>query len=297
LHALSTRGLLGGAAGLAVLVAGLMTSRQAWRANGTDRATLAAWIGSSVAMLVAGAFGALGIAGAVWLAVAGGSLAAMGERREAAREPATTRGQKRGRPLPRGARVAAAILAVAMTALGAAQLLASRASFEALDWAPRGPGDGDPQRALNAAGRGPALTPWDDQAHYYRAQTLLRIAAAGPAPEALDAAEAAARRAIRLEPRRALDDQCLASVELARARLGDPAALARARQAFDQAAALAPYNALLWLQLADAEITLGDPADALPRIRHALELYPDAEVARAMLERAQAAQRAATPPG
>jgi tetratricopeptide (TPR) repeat protein len=287
--------VLGAAAGLAVLVAGLVSAMQAWRAKGTDRATLAAWIGSSVSLLVAGAFGALGIAGAVWLAVAGGSLVAAGKRRAATQEQAAAR-EKTARRVPRGLRVAAAVIAVAMAALGAAQLLASRASFEALDWAPRGPGDGDPRRALNAAGRAPALTPWDDQAHYYRAQTLLRIATAGSAAEPLDPAEAAARRAIHLEPQRALDYQCLASVELARARLGDPAALARARQAFDQAAALAPYNALLWLQLADAEITLGSPADALPRIRHALELYPDAEVARAMLERAQAAQRAA-PPG
>src|SRR5262249_46129435 len=144
---------------------------------------------------------------------------------------------------------------------------------------------------------GPALTPWDDQPQYYRAQTLLRIAAAGSAPEPLESAEIAARRAIRLEPRRALDYQCLGSVELARARLGDPAALARARQAFAQASALAPYNALLWLQLADAEITLGDLDDALPRIRRALELYPDALVARAMLERALAAPRTGSPPG
>ena len=292
LHVLATRGVLGLAAGLAVLVAGGLAAWQAWRAGEKERGWIAGAIGSSLALLVAGAFGALGIAGATWLAVAGGSLMALGVKREV-----TPREQRRAPQTANAAGLAGAVAALLVAVLGVMQLLASRASFEALDWAPRGPGDGDPQRALSASSRGPALTPWDDQPQYYRAQTLLRIAASGAGAEPLDPAEAAARRAIRLEPLRALDYQSLASVELARARLGDPGALLRARQAFDRAGRLAPYNALLWLQLAEAEIALGRPQDALPRIRHALALYPDAAVARAMLERAQAAPRTVPPPG
>ena len=321
LHALATRGLAGLLAGAVLLAGWLLAAREAWRRGAQDRTIVVSWMAGVAAMAVAGGFGALGISGAAWMAVAAGSLVALGSAegtttpaRAAASSP-RKRGETRGaaaageKHAPRIAslaargrapQVAAAIPALLVAALSIAQLLASRSAFEALDWAPRGPGDGDPARARRAADRATRLAPWDDQPQYYRAQALLRVAAAAGSTEPLDPAETSARRAIALEPRRALDHQCLGTVLLARARAGDPAALAAARAAFDRATALAPYNALLWLQLADAEIALGHPAEALPRIRRALALYPDVEIARQMLERAQAAAEArsrAAPPG
>ena len=302
LHALATRGCVGAAAGLALLVAGLHAARAAWREKAENRGWAIAWIGGAIAMVVAGGFGALGIAGAAWLAVAGGSLVALAKRGEAPVPELGRTSERKREPLrspgvPREAVLAGAIAGLAIAVFAATQLLASRASFEALDWAPRFAGDGDPDRALRAALRAVRLAPFNDQAQYYRAQALLRVATATGSVALLDPAERAARIATTLEPERAIDYQCLASVYLARARAGDRAALDHARAAFAEASAQAPYNALLWLQLADAEISLGHAAEALPRIRRALALYPDAEVARAMLERASAAAPKTAPPG
>jgi tetratricopeptide (TPR) repeat protein len=169
-----------------------------------------------------------------------------------------------------------------------ADLLALRSAFAGFNLAPRGVG-GDPTRAEREAERAVHWMPWDDVIAQYRARTLIMVAASADRPGVwFDEAEASARRAIRLAPTRAAAYQCLGAVLLERAYHGDASALPRAEAVFGRCFELAPYNALMRLELANGEIALGRPQAALPLIRRTLELYPDQPAVRNLLAMAPA---------
>src|SRR5205085_6014730 len=111
---------------------------------------------------------------------------------------------------------------------------------------------------------------------YASSQVLLMASAgASDARPLLDEAEVLASRAVALEPARSLDHQGLGTILIERARLGDPTALDRAEAEFERAMQLAPYNALIPLQLASSLLAAGRPREAVALARHAAQDYPD----------------------
>jgi O-antigen ligase len=310
LQTLATRGILGAAAGLALAIGGALAATAAWRNAPTWRPLTGALGAMIVAMAVAGVFGVLGMSGATLLAFAGGSLASLGAGGPAAFEVAKgerpTRGRAaRGSAMPASSRWrpgrtawVSGVAAACALVWSVADLLALRAAFEGMDWVPRWRGDGDAVRAASATSRAVRLMPWDDVVAYYRAQTLTLVADSFENRAAvLDQAEASARRGIELAPGRAIDYQALGTVLLARARWGDAAALPGAEAAFAAAMALAPYNALMMMQLAQDEIEMGRPQAAAVLLRRAHDLYPEQGLVTQMLDRAIGGGATAQAPG
>ncbi len=298
LHQLATRGVIGLGVAMATSAAASWAWVRAWRA-GVSRGTLVGVLAALAAMGAAGGFGALGITGAAWVVVLLGTIASLagipaGNARSAGAQAAprlrrTTPagrvsggrgapGARKSSPLPRGARLTGWVAALVMLALGGMELAALQAAFEARDWLPRRAGE-SPARALRAAHRACALQPRSDLLAHLQGQTYLAASGFVTDPLPLVArAEAFERRAIALQPERALYHQGLGTALLREASLGK-ASLPQAEQAFQRALRLSPYNGLAMLELADGELSLGRPRQALSLARRAAELYPSQPLA------------------
>jgi tetratricopeptide (TPR) repeat protein len=273
---------------------------------------VAAWLGALVAVGVAGVFGALGMAGAVLVIVASGTLVALADGgvghaatggapvKSSRRRAARAKAQQRGGPvaararLDRAALVAGAVVGAVALVLSGLDLAASRACAEArgLLEESRALGGTVRQGALGAAGqaalRASALMPTHDMPFRLRGEALMALAAGSrDAPALLDQAESALRRAVALLPLRALNHERLASLLAARAVSGDRAAIPRAEAAFARAVELAPVDVFPLVDWARAELALSRPQAAIEPARRAVALYPDEALARSMLAAAQ----------
>ena len=298
LHTLATRGALGILACVAWAACLAAASRTGWRRAPEARPLIAALVGLLVACATAGVFGALGIAGALLVALASAALATLGSSpAPLAAAPALASRQGRARVL------AAFLVAGAAAAWGGMELRASAAARAAEDWlkvarTTAAAGSAAARvRALAAARLAARLSPLDDSVHRLHAEALLGMAALAPDPDAaLAEATGEARRAVELVPARVGNHEQLARVLTARFASGDRAAAAGAQQAIDRMAALAPVNALLLLEGARLELVLDHPEHAQARARRVTALYPDdaraeetlAEAALALGDRAAA---------
>jgi len=278
LHALATRGVLGLAAGAALAVSLLAAARSAWRGSPDARRLVAPLLAAIATIAVAGAFGALGLAGATFLVVTSAALATLAERDDPS--------QPRRAPAQLGPR--AMQLGVATVALGlfwaGGDLLASRAASTARGEQPYLAEPASASRAIAAVDRAVAIRPQDDAIVQLRSEIFFFLALASPKPlPQLAEAETSARRAIELAPLRATTYQALGNILLFRARLGSLAGLAEAESVWVRCFALAPCDALLMLRFVRGELALGRPQVALPLAQRAVRLYPQAALAQAML--------------
>lgn len=305
LHTLATRGVIGALAALAWAVALGAAARSAWgrRAALVPPGVVPAAVGVLVTCAVAGAFGALGITGALLVVVMSAAVATAAEG-EAPTPAAVERGSggarrdvsRGGRGKPRGtdrrrapagarrwaARVVATMVATITFVWGFAELRASRAGSAAQAFMTR-----DPARAVRASSVAVTLAPHDDRLWRMHAQTLLWLTTLDPAPaDALTEAEAAARRAVRLAPERAENRIILARALATREAGGDTTARAPAEAEFRRGFALAPMDGLALIEYADHEALLGRPATAIAAARRAAALYPDEGDVGASLARA-----------
>jgi O-antigen ligase len=303
LHTLATRGGFGILAGAGLLAALAATARGAWHGAPLSRTAVATSLSLIAAAAVAGTVGALGIAGALLVTVAGAGLANLAAA--PAPEPA--------RPLRGSARTAGIVIGIAATTFAIADLRGAAALRSAEDWLTLARSAGGEDRdlrqwALTAADRSARLCPWDDVAFRMQSEALLAGAtvAESPAP-ALAAAEWAAHHALEMVPARAVNFEQLARVAAARAISGDPDAAAAAHRAVERMATLAPVNALLLVEGARLEQAIGHPEDARRLGQKVVALYPTdrvaylviAEASRALgdtLAAAEALRRAAAAP-
>jgi O-antigen ligase len=305
LHTLATRGVLGALAGLAWVLAFVIGAARAWRRRADGAGVLGAALAMTVAIAIAGAFGAIGISGALLLVLASAMIASLetaegvppapapGPRPERGRgrdERVRTRGSgaRSARPARRGPRprawvaaLAGATVAVMAFLWGFAELRASRAASAAQAWMTRDPADG-----AAAAAYATTLGPHEDRLWRMLAETLLWRSALGDTSAAVvDQAIDAARRAVRLEDERAENHVILARALGVRASRG-AADSAEVRAEFDRALALAPMDALTLMERADGEALAGHGDRALPPARRVVALYPREGAAHATLARA-----------
>ena len=280
LQALATRGVLGIASAAVWLVALAATARSVWRRAPEDRCTVAALLGMLTALAVAGAFGAIGIAGQSLIVVASGMLSA----RLAPPNP---------EPLSHDS-IRAGVLAAVVAALWAVtDLSASGAAADARNWLDRVNSVSGrasriaSERAVMAARRAAALAPTDDRIARLHADALFAVADASsrPLPLMLEATREA-RRAIRLVPEQSENHLRLGRVLGARAAMGDPTVITEARAALDRAAQLAPVDAVILGECARMRLIIGDVDRALALAREMTRLYPDDGPSQAMLGRA-----------
>jgi len=269
LHTLATRGALGFLAGAGLLASLAITAFRAWRRAPASRHEVAPALAVIATALVAGAVGALGIAGALLVAVAGASLSNL-----------AVDGAEEASPAPRRARVAGVVAGLVATAFAVADLTGAAALRSAEDWlalARTGGGeDPDIRRwALAAADQSARLSPLDDVTFRTQSEALLANAVVSPAPlPALEAAEHAARHALEMVPGRAVNHEQLARVKAAEALAGDPEAAGAAHRAVERMAELAPRNALLLVEGARLEHMIGRPGDARRLAGGVVALYP-----------------------
>jgi O-antigen ligase len=292
LHTLATRGVAGALVMALALAALVVAARAAWRAGDEQRGLVGALAGVFTALLVAGAFGALGISGAL-LGVVGAAMTVNLVKGEVAGSgPA-------GRP-SRNAWLAGVVTALVVAGWSGVELAASRAARVATYWL-----QASPTHAALAAARAQALVPFDDSTARLLAQAQLGVAAREPGLARVVEAESAARRAVALEPLRSLNHLRLGAVLAVRASTGDTAALRQTEAEFGKAVELAPVDGIAMVEAARFQIWLRRPAQAVALARRAAALYPeqslvnqvlavalletgDREGARAALERALA---------
>src|SRR5262249_42070747 len=148
---------------------------------------------------VCGAFGALGMSGALVVVFVSGTLVGVVG-------PAAPLSQRASRaPLAAGLVVTLLALAWSLVELGAAW--SAQEARETLGTSPA--------RAADAATRAARLAPWEDSYARMRAEALERVAFDAPdGAQVLAEAERAARRAITLAPLRSLNYERLGSVLL-----------------------------------------------------------------------------------
>jgi len=282
LHTLATRGILGLIAAGAWSVALAGAAVRAWRARvkgvsaGPPPGTIAAAIGALASLAVAGAFGALGITGALLIVLISAMLAGPTES-EPARGAVPVRGRSSGAPSrasPRrrhwpGRALAAVVGSIAFLWCFT-ELRASRAASAAREFMAS-----DPPRAVGASAYAVTLAPDDDRLWRMHAQTLLWLTTGLPTPgPQLGEAEAAARRAVALAPQRAENWIILARVLSTREARGETAARAAAEAAFQRSFALAPQDGLSLIEYADHQAMMGRVAPAMGAARRAVALYP-----------------------
>ncbi|MBI1797272.1 MAG: O-antigen ligase family protein [Candidatus Eisenbacteria bacterium] len=275
LHTLATRGVIGLIAVALVAVAGVAALVAAWRAGGAARARVPAAAGLLVALIAAGGFGALGIAGAAIAWITTGLIA----------------GTVAGPPAPRPEPGAAPARWTALAAVAAA-LAWAIAEIAGSWWAGEARERMRPAPALAAvaAAKAEACAPWEDGYARMRAEALERAAQQAPdRAAALAEAERAARRAIALAPARALDHERLASVLAGSVAPGDSVAGRAALAELARAVTLAPSDGLAWIALARLELYVGRPAAACAAAERAVALYPDRAEPRAILADARRA--------
>lgn len=281
LQTLATRGLLGLASAAFWAVALLMTARELWR-RPEDRGAVAVSLAMLTALVVAGAFGALGIAGQSLILVASGMLSAR----------AAPPGPK---PLPWAGVRAGVLVAGAAALWAAADLNASAAAAQAQRWLEHVDSPDDravrvaSERALVAARRAVAFAPGDDRVARLHSDALFAAADVSSRPVSLLLeATREARRAIRLAPERSENHLRLGRILGARVAMGDQASLAEARATLDRVERLAPADALLLGECARMSLIMGDTGRALALARRTTLLYPDDGPSQAMLGRALA---------
>lgn len=305
LHTLATRGVIGLAAGLAWAGALATTAVVAWRrrGEGAPAGLLPAAIGFLASTAVAGAFGALGIMGALLLVLVSAMVATAAEglirepapwaARETRRKPrvaaAASQRTPKSRPTARAwaARLAATALSAAAALYGFSELRASRAASAAQAFMTAAP-----QRAVDASRYAVSIEPFDDRLWRMHAESLLWLTTLPEAPlGTLAEAETAARRAVSLAPARAENHVILARALAAREAGGDSSARASAEEEFHTSLSLAPMDGLTLMELADHESMLGRAAPALAAAGRAARLYPGEGAAHAAMARAWLAAR------
>jgi tetratricopeptide (TPR) repeat protein len=288
LHTLATRGVLGLAAASfwAVALGAVLVGVWRRRASVAPPGLVPAALGVIATCAVAGAFGALGIAGAlliVVLSAAAASAAEVAPEAAPAAEPRAGRraGErsgaagvvKRGRPTARrwAARSAALAAALATALWGLAELRASRAGSAAQAFMTR-----SPDRATAASRFAVTLAPHDDRLWRMHAGALLWLTTRDEAPAGtLAEAEGAARRAVALAPMRAENRLILARALAVREADGDTSARAAVEGEFERSFVLAPMDALNLFEYADHALLLGRPAAAIAAARRAVVIYPE----------------------
>ena len=307
LHTLATRGMLGLAAAAGWAVALALAARAAWRRRGEVPVPglVPAAMGALATVAVAGAFGALGIHGALLVVLisamlAAGAEPAAGEPPAAGPAPARERAGRgaarrqakrapggrtmRAKPTPRrwAARIAAAVVSAAALVSGFTGLRASRAASATQAFM-----TASPARAASASAYAVALAPREDRLWRMRAESLLWLTTVPDAPPGtLAEAEQAARRAVRLAPARAENHIILARALGAREALGDTGVRAAAEAEYRASLALAPMDGLSLMEYADHASLLGRAGPALEAARRAVALYPAEGAAQAALARA-----------
>ncbi len=313
LHTLATRGVLGLLAAVAWAVALGAAAITAWRrrAEISPPGLVPAAAGLIATCAVAGAFGALGICGALLIVVMSAAVAAAAEvapapgvardavvahgagasRREGSRRPRgkpTAAGRRGAAGRPKAglrqwaARLGATAVAIATFVWGFTELRASRAASATQAFMTSAPA-----RAAQASLYAITLAPHDDRLWRMHAETLLWLTTLSTAPAgALAEAEAAARRAVALAPERAENRIILARALATREANGDTTARAPAEAEFRKSFALAPMDGLNLMEYADHEALLGRGAPALEAARRAIALYPDEGPVWAVLARA-----------
>jgi hypothetical protein len=275
LHTLATRGIAGLAAGALLIVA---TIGSAWRARRAGERTLAAAsLAALVAIGVGGAFGTPGIACAALTFVLAGALAARdaAERGSETLAPANTRA-----PQVAAAALAAIALLGALVELDASSF-AAHARLTLLD---------QPRLSAVLAEDAEHRQPFDDLYPGIRAQSVLAMPPDAPDLAARHAeAVRAIRRALELQPLRAIHHQTLGYLLAATAAPGDSTRIADAEAAFGRAMVLAPVDGRLLQQFAEMELALGRPDRAAVVAMRGTELYPMEGANQAALAAARAA--------
>jgi O-antigen ligase len=286
---LATLGLFGVAAGVFWIAALIQDGRSRWRESaGESRSD--EWVAALASLAASGLVNPLGLAGAATFVVVSGLRA-----RDDSAPPSA--------PLTAGRAIAgvAALAALATVFLSSGELRslgsASRARAALLAAI-----EGDPRgrnlarlAAVDDAARAAVLAPREDElarlecdARLAAVRVRLATGEVAIATEQANSAEAAAHRALRLEPRRASNYQRLGNALATRAAMLRAAAgaappserweplAARAEAAFDQAQRLAPSDALILTDRVSAELSLGRNALALEAAQRIVSMYPAA---------------------
>ena len=300
LQIMATRGVLGLLAALAVAGTLAMALRDGLRRGGEAAAQAVALASACVALVVAGLFGAWGIAGALIATLlaahvanaAGYAAASVEEPAPASAPPKRERRERRApasapvRAVPRNAAIAGVTAAIVMTGFAANELMGSRAIATSMlelresASAPAAQAQSMWPAIADDAARATRQLPWDDHGPRIRASALMQWANGWPDPgPLLKGAEQAARTAIQRVPLRAANHQCLADALLQRLRNGDPVNVAAWDSSYASAARLWPSNPYVLAGWARARAANGlsgsarEPAATLER------LYPGAGLA------------------
>ena len=231
-------------------------------------ACLAAIAGHLAGLMVN--FDVTATATATWLLMALIAAPAWGQRRPHSRMAATPSSAK---SIPLWRTVAAGVVilgaGVATIALNARPLLASVAHRTAIRHAEIG----ETAKALRAAERAVELWPWTTHHHWLLAQIARYEASIVPGdPRPWAYAEAALLAARDLRPG---DYVVWALLGDLYAQIGaelDPAAFSSAHQAYEQATALAPHHARLYVAWGQIFLDEAQPAAALEQFRRAVDL-------------------------
>lgn len=283
LQILATLGVLGVLAGLAWLVAAVFAFVRAWGELPSARAVIAALAGAFAALLVAGGFNVVGLAGAALFAVCTALPDALYARPELAVRPV--------RALhPAVPALAAGLMCLVELTSGLRELQAFALARVARDEPGQAAVTPSEWRALTTANatslqRAVARWPNDDLLWRLTCQTSLARAAAsaseprGAAADAESVAEHAALRAVALEPERAACFGALGDALAARAlRSGSVVVADSAEAAYVRAAGLAPADG--WWLVAHARFQLArrSGARAFEISQQIVGLYPGAAV-------------------
>jgi O-antigen ligase len=260
LHALATRGVLGLLAMLALAGAIVATMARAWSAGAANRPLVSGLAGALLAVAVAGLFGAIGIYGALFVAVACAVLATAAGAIEFASVP-----------VGRIASVVGAAVMIVTVLWATCELVASRSGA----WAAAVMANNWPGGAV-AAERASRLDPHDDLYPLTHARALLSVDPQDPAfAAAQPVAEAAARRAIALAPLRATPYETLAWVLTSRSLGADSAMIDRADSNFTHAIELAPGDGMMLNRCARIAAVVGRVSRGRMLIERAVALYPN----------------------
>ena len=298
LQTLATRGALGLLAALALAGTLAMALRDGLRRGGEAAAQVVAPASACVALLVAGLFGAWGIAGALIATLLAAHVANAAEEGAAVADaaPAPTavpsRRERRAHgahapaqspSVPRAAGIAGMIAGLVMAAFAANELLGSRAiatsvlELREAASAPATQAQGMWSAVADEAARAARRLPWDDHGSRLRASALMQWASAWPDPgPLLNGAEQDARTAIRRVPLRAVNHQCLADALLQRVHNGDPVSAVAWDSSYASAARLWPANPYVLAGWARARNANGRAAEAREPSARLELLYPGA---------------------
>lgn len=300
LQTLATRGALGLLAAFAMAGTLAMALRDCLRRGGEAAAQAVASASACVALVVAGLFGAWGIAGALiatllaaHVANAAGAGAAAVET--SARTPSQRHRHARGatvtaiataRAVPRIAAIAGVSAAMGMAVFVVNELLGSRAIATSMlelreaASAPAAQAQGIWPAVSEDAGRATRRLPWDDHGPRVRASALMQWASGSPDPgPLLNDAEQQARTAVRRVPQRAANHQCLADALLQRSRNGDPVRVAAWDSSYASAARLWPSNPYVLAGWARSRNANGLAGAAREQVATLERLYPGAGLA------------------